>query len=77
MNNGRTCYFHNFGGYDAILSLPQLLYLPKNLSFYPIIGERISIKFMEIGGHLTKMWPIILAPVFEGRTSFDLEDFSN
>ena len=24
-NKGRTCYFHNFGGYDAILSMPIIV----------------------------------------------------
>lgn len=24
-NKGKVCYFHNFGGYDSILSLPSLL----------------------------------------------------
>lgn len=43
-NRGRICYFHNFGGYDAILSLPALLHLPY--TFSPIMkdGEIISIK---------------------------------
>lgn len=45
-NIGRTCYFHNFGGYDAILSLPALLHLPY--TFSPILkdGEIISIKVL-------------------------------
>jgi len=33
-NHKRTCYFHNFGGYDAILSMPALLNLP--FQFLPI-----------------------------------------
>jgi hypothetical protein len=43
-NTGRTVFFHNFGGYDAILSLPALLHLPY--TFSPIMkdGEIISIK---------------------------------
>ncbi|RGB21644.1 DNA polymerase B 2 [Rhizophagus diaphanus] len=43
-NRGRTCYFHNFGGYDAILAMPALLNLP--FTFSPIMkdGEIISIK---------------------------------
>jgi hypothetical protein len=43
-NQGRTCYFHNFGGYDAILAMPALLHLPY--TFSPIMkdGEIISIK---------------------------------
>nr|YP_009228201.1 plasmid related DNA polymerase [Rhizophagus fasciculatus]AJK91332.1 plasmid related DNA polymerase [Rhizophagus fasciculatus] len=43
-NQGRTCYFHNFGGYDAILAMPALLQLP--FTFTPIMkdGEIISIK---------------------------------
>jgi hypothetical protein len=43
-NQGRTCFFHNFGGYDAILSMPALLNLP--FTFSPIMkdGELISIK---------------------------------
>jgi hypothetical protein len=35
-NKGRICYFHNFGGYDAILSMPPLLELStKGFSFKP------------------------------------------
>lgn len=42
-NLGKNCYFHNFGGYDAILSLPSLLRIPP-YKFYPIMkdGEIIS-----------------------------------
>ncbi|POG53951.1 DNA polymerase B [Rhizophagus irregularis DAOM 181602=DAOM 197198] len=49
-NKGRICYFHNFGGYDAILSMPSLLNIP-NLAFYPIMkdGEIISIKVAQKG----------------------------
>ncbi|PKY60857.1 DNA polymerase B 2 [Rhizophagus irregularis] len=49
-NTGRTVYFHNFGGYDAILSMPSLLQLP-NLQFFPIMkdGEIISIKVSNKG----------------------------
>ncbi|PKB96384.1 DNA polymerase B 2 [Rhizophagus irregularis] len=45
-NNGSTVYFHNFGGYDAILSLPALLELP--FTFSPVMkdGEIISIKVL-------------------------------
>lgn len=48
-NPKRTCYFHNFGGYDAILSMPALLKLP--FQFYPIMkdGEIISIKVASKG----------------------------
>lgn len=45
-NKGRTCYFHNWGGYDAILSLPSLLNCLPGLSFKPIIkdGEILSLE---------------------------------
>ncbi|PKY57739.1 hypothetical protein RhiirA4_479038 [Rhizophagus irregularis] len=48
-NQGRICYFHNFGGYDAILSLPALLNLPY--TFSPIMkdGEIIAIKVTNKG----------------------------
>jgi len=48
-NNGSTVYFHNFGGYDAILSLPALLELP--FTFSPVMkdGEIISIKVTNKG----------------------------
>lgn len=49
-NLGKNCYFHNFGGYDAILSLPSLLSIPP-YKFYPIMkdGEIISIKVTNKG----------------------------
>jgi hypothetical protein len=31
-NKGKTCYFHNFGGYDSTLSLPHLLSINPNLN---------------------------------------------
>jgi len=45
-NQGRICYFHNFGGYDAILSLPALVRLP--FTFSPIMkdGEIIAIRVL-------------------------------
>nr|AHJ10972.1 plasmid related DNA polymerase [Rhizophagus sp. DAOM 213198] len=48
-NKGRICYFHNWGGYDAILSLPQLLNLPKNYTFNPIMkdGEMMSLTISQ------------------------------
>lgn len=47
-NPGRTCYFHNWGGYDAILSLPALVNLP-GLTFDPIIhhGEMMSLNIYK------------------------------
>lgn len=47
-NRGRNCYFHNFGGYDSILSLPSLVNLP-GFSFEPVInnGEIMSIKILD------------------------------
>lgn len=39
-NKGRVCYFHNWGGYDALLSLPSLLNLPRDLSFLPLMKNR-------------------------------------
>jgi hypothetical protein len=51
-NQGRTAYFHNFGGYDAILSLPALIKLP--FLFSPIMkdGEIIAIKVTNKGREL-------------------------
>lgn len=48
-NKGRICYFHNFGGYDSILSLPTLLNSLPNLSFNPIIkdGEIMSLEIKQ------------------------------
>jgi hypothetical protein len=48
-NSGRICYFHNWGGYDAILSLPSLINLPRNYTFEPIFnnGELISIRIIQ------------------------------
>jgi DNA polymerase type B, organellar and viral len=49
-NKGRTCYFHNFGGYDAILSMPPLLELStKGFSFTPVVknGEVMSISIRQ------------------------------
>lgn len=43
-NRGRICYFHNWGGYDSILSLPSLLNLPKNLEFNPIVKDGFIYK---------------------------------
>ncbi|GBC09319.1 hypothetical protein RclHR1_08760015 [Rhizophagus clarus] len=52
-NPGGYCYFHNFGGYDAILSIGALLNTAYNYEFIPIMkdGEFISIKVM-LGGKL-------------------------
>jgi hypothetical protein len=48
-NKGRICYFHNWGGYDSILSLPSLINLKVNCTFKPIIkdGELMSIEIYE------------------------------
>lgn len=48
-NEGRTCYFHNWGGYDSILSLPQLLSLNSMYSFNPIMkeGELMSLDITQ------------------------------
>ncbi|GBB99132.1 hypothetical protein RclHR1_34200001, partial [Rhizophagus clarus] len=45
-NKGRVCYFHNFGGYDSILSLRELLSTAFNYEFDCIVkdGEFMSIK---------------------------------
>jgi len=47
-NQGRKCYFHNFGGYDSILSLAALFNIP-GYSFKPIIhnGEIMSIQIFN------------------------------
>nr|YP_009228203.1 plasmid related DNA polymerase [Rhizophagus fasciculatus]AJK91334.1 plasmid related DNA polymerase [Rhizophagus fasciculatus] len=48
-NRGRICYFHNWGGYDSILSLSSLLNLPKNLDFDPIMkdGEMMALSIRQ------------------------------
>lgn len=48
-NKSRICYFHNWGGYDSILSLPSLINLKINCSFKPIVkdGELMSIEIYE------------------------------
>lgn len=45
MNQGKFAYFHNWAGYDCILSLSALVNLP-NFKFEPVIndGQVISIK---------------------------------
>jgi hypothetical protein len=47
-NLRRTCYFHNWGGYDSILSLPALLSLP-GYTFNPIInnGEVMALTILK------------------------------
>jgi hypothetical protein len=44
-NKGKYVYFHNWAGYDSILSLSALINLP-DFSFYPVIndGQVISVK---------------------------------
>jgi hypothetical protein len=71
-NPKRTCYFHNFGGYDAILSMPALLNLP--FQFYPIMkdGEIISIKVASKGKVLLIIkYSIRILPVSLGRLAKD------
>jgi hypothetical protein len=53
-NKGRICYFHNWGGYDSILSLPQLLDFDPNLEYKPIMkdGELLSIEVNRGTTHL-------------------------
>lgn len=50
-NVERNCYFHNFGGYDSILSLIPLLTLP-NYTFTPVLkdGEIISLRALDSKG---------------------------
>jgi len=45
MNQGKFAYFHNWAGYDSILSLTALVNLP-NFQFKPVIndGQVISVK---------------------------------
>ena len=47
-NRGRKCYFHNWGGYDSILSLAALLNIP-GYTFKPVMrdGEIMSIKILN------------------------------
>jgi hypothetical protein len=37
-NLGRIVYFHNWGGYDSILSMPALLSL-GNYTFEPVVNQ--------------------------------------
>jgi len=48
-NEGRICYFHNYGGYDSIISLPQLLNCQPGLSFKPIMkdGELMCLEVLQ------------------------------
>jgi hypothetical protein len=48
-NRGRVCYFHNWGGYDSIISLPSLLNCLPDLSFKPIMkdGELMSLQVFQ------------------------------
>jgi DNA polymerase type B, organellar and viral len=51
-NPGRTCYFHNWAGYDSILSLPSLFNLSLlGYTFNPIVkdGGIISLN-IKLGG---------------------------
>lgn len=51
MNKGKVCFFHNWAGYDSILSLPQLLASSSSYSFEPIFnrGQLMSIKVIQNG----------------------------
>lgn len=53
-NKERTCYFHNWGGYDSILSLPYLLNFNSNLTFKPTVkdGELMALDIYEGRSHL-------------------------
>lgn len=48
-NDKRICYFHNWGGYDAILSLNSLLTCLPNLKLNPILkdGELMSLEVLQ------------------------------
>lgn len=52
-NEGKFVYFHNWAGYDSILSLSALVNLP-NFNFQPIIndGQVISVR-IEFNKKLT------------------------
>jgi len=47
-NIGRKCYFHNWGGYDSILSLPSLLNLP-GYKLEPVLnnGEIMAMRILD------------------------------
>jgi len=47
-NKGRICYFHNWAGYDSILSMKALLSLP-GYTFQPIIhnGDIMSLSIFD------------------------------
>jgi hypothetical protein len=73
-NRGRNCYFHNFGGYDAILSLASLLNLP-GFKFSPLIkdGEIMAIKILDSKGNevLHIMDSIRILPAALGKLAKD------
>jgi hypothetical protein len=49
IKHNNQAYFHNFGGYDAILSIQSLLNTSFNYTFKPIMkdGEFISIQVLQ------------------------------
>ncbi len=50
-NIGKNCYFHNWGGYDSILSLSALLNIP-GYKYLPILnnGEIMSMRISDSNG---------------------------
>lgn len=56
-NKDRTCYFHNWAGYDSILSLPYLLNCLPGLSFKPIVKDG-GIMSLEVYQGTTKLLTI-------------------
>jgi len=53
-NFGKTVYFHNWGGYDSVLSLPYLGNYDPNLTFQPIMkdGELMALSISRGNTHL-------------------------
>lgn len=64
-NKGRKCYFHNWGGYDSMLSLAALLNI-SDYTYKPILrdGEIMSIRILDSKGKevLNIMDSIIILP---------------
>jgi hypothetical protein len=73
-NRGKICYFHNWGGYDSILSMPSLFNLP-GYEFEPMVnnGELMCLTISNSKGktQLTIKDSIRLLPGALGKLARD------
>nr|AGJ98085.1 truncated plasmid-related DNA polymerase [Glomus sp. DAOM 240422] len=73
-NRGKICYFHNWGGYDSILSMPSLFNLP-GYEFEPMVnnGEVMCLTISNSKGktQLTIKDSIRLLPGALGKLARD------